>query len=72
MESLEAAIVKLWKEAHNVKYIAMKLGLYDEVGELDTEMVEMVIDNHNNFIFRILFMTIFGLAVIAVLIVTLV
>ena len=53
MESIgntnEAAIVKLWKEAHNVKYIAMKLGLYDEVGELDTEMVEMVIDDPSNY-----------------------
>ena len=49
MESLEVAIVKLWKEAHNVKYIAMKLGLYDKVGELDTEMVEMVIDDPSNY-----------------------
>ena len=47
--TIEAAIVKLWGEAHNVKYIAMKLGLYDEVGELDTEMVEMVIDDPSNY-----------------------
>jgi len=49
LDTIEAAIVKLWCEAHNVKYIAMKLGLYDEVGELDTEMVEMVIDDPSNY-----------------------
>ena len=48
-DTIEAAIIKLWYEVHNVKYIAMKLGLYDEVGELDTELVEMVIDDSTNY-----------------------
>jgi hypothetical protein len=47
--TIETAIIKLWGEAHNVKYIAMKLGLYDEVGELDTEKVEMVIDDQHAY-----------------------
>jgi len=53
MESLrgtiESAIVRLWNETHNVKYIAMKLGLYDEVGEPDTDYVEMVIDDQHAY-----------------------
>ena len=42
-------IIKLWNEAHNVKYIAQKLGLIDELGELDTELVEMVVENPANY-----------------------
>ena len=49
MDGTIQAIIKLWNEVHNVKYIAMKLGLYDEVGDLDTEKVEMVIDDPENY-----------------------
>ena len=50
MDGIIEAIIKLWKEAHNVRYIAQKLGIIDEVtGEPDTEYVEMVIDNPANY-----------------------
>ena len=42
-------IIKLWNECHNVKYIALKLGLYDEVGELDIDYVLQVIDDPANY-----------------------
>lgn len=49
MDGTIQAIIKLWHEAHNPKYIAMKLGLYDEVGDPDTDYVEMVIDDPENY-----------------------
>ncbi len=53
MDSLEIAIkdaiIKLWNEARNPLYIAQKLGLYDAVGEPDTEKVEMVIDDQHAY-----------------------
>jgi len=42
-------IIKLWNECHNIKDIALKLGLYDPAGELDTEYVEMVVDDPANY-----------------------
>lgn len=48
-KAIEDAIIKLWNETRNPIYIAQKLGLYDEVGELDTDYVEMVIDDHDNY-----------------------
>jgi hypothetical protein len=48
-DTIAVAIIKLWNEAHDVGYVAMKLGLYDDVGELDTNMVEMVIDDPANY-----------------------
>ena len=49
LKTIEAAIVKLWGEARNPLYIAQKLGLVDETGEPDTEMVEMVIDDQHAY-----------------------
>lgn len=45
-----SAIISLWHEAHNPTYIAMKLGIYDETGEPDIELVEAVIDDPTNYV----------------------
>jgi hypothetical protein len=47
--TIEDAIIKLWKEARNPRYIAQKLGLVDETGQPDTEKVEMVIDDQHAY-----------------------
>jgi len=50
MDGIIEAIIKLWKEAHNVRYIAQKLGIIDEVtGQPDIEYVEMVIEDPANY-----------------------
>lgn len=46
---LTDAIIKLWNEAHNPLYIAYKLGITDENGEPDTEKVEAIIEDKNNY-----------------------
>lgn len=49
MRTITEEIIRLWKEAHNPLWIALKLGLQDLTGEPDTELVEMVIDNPANY-----------------------
>lgn len=41
---MEEAIMKLWNEAKDLLYIALKLGIYDELQEPDIEYIERVID----------------------------
>ena len=49
MDGLVEAIIRLWNEAENPLYIVQKLGIKDENGDFDTEMVEMIIDDPDNY-----------------------
>ena len=42
---MEQAIIALWLEHSDPLYIALKLGIYDELQEPDIEYVERVIDS---------------------------
>jgi len=46
---MKEAILKLWVEAHNILYIALKLGITDENGDPDTEQVESIVTNPANY-----------------------
>jgi hypothetical protein len=43
------AIIQLWNEALSPKMIALKLGIVDDSGEPDVELVKMVIDEPENY-----------------------